>query len=100
MTRVARHPSSSREAVGIQCGHHLDHLSRLLFRFLIVLLKRVFNVAMIAVDPKRRCHELHRRDQLIGGYLFHYLDVFIRHARGLGEGSKGQRDESANKTER
>ena len=55
------------KVVFIDREHHAYHLARRLLGFFVILFKRVFQMAEVALHSQRGRNELHRRNELVGG---------------------------------
>ena len=79
------------KVVFIDSEHHSHHLARRLLGFFVILFKRVFQMAEVALHSQRGRNELHRRNELVGGNSFQHLDVLVNLLGGLASPSSGRR---------
>ncbi len=86
MAQVAGHFTLPFKILLIDGEHHLHHLPRHLFGFLIILLRRPFHVTKTALHPKRGSYELHCRDQSVCRNTFQDLNVLVLFVGHRGSG--------------
>src|SRR5690242_15384426 len=78
MARVAGHLAVAIEISLIDGSLHLHHLARDTLGLFVVLIEVIFDVAKLAIHPKRRIDELHCGNELIGWNLFEHLNILER----------------------
>jgi hypothetical protein len=76
MAGIAGDLAMALEVVFVDRHHHVDHLARGDFGLFVVLFVRVFNMAVLAFNAERSRNELHRGNDLLGGYTLKGLNIF------------------------